>query len=384
MRNTTAIVAVLVTACLAGDPSAQQGGRGRGGPPGPQPLPFEDHTGFASIFDGSTLKGWDGDAKFWRVDGGAIVGQTTAENPIKHNTFLIWTNSEVGDFEFRCKYRITAQNDKGFANSGIQYRSKVLDPKGWVVGGYQADFEAGSTYSGILYEEKMSRGIMAARGERVVWETNCVKRVLGTMGSSEEIQATIKKNDWNDYLIRAEGNHLQHFINGRQTVDVTDDCASKRVSSGVLALQLHQGQPMKVEFRDLELLKGSSHHASAGELKKFAGSWQVEALEAEGSPLPAEMVTNLFIMVKEDGFEVFNTGTEASGTFTLDSTKQPRQIDIHCEVGPDHGQTWPGIYEVTADTMRVCYSRLGKKRPAAFSTADASGLVLINYKRKKA
>src|SRR5678815_2722805 len=96
--------------------------------------------------------------------------------------------------------------------------------------------------------------------------------------------------------IRDRGNHLQHFINGRQTVDVTDDCESKRATNGVLALQLHQGQPMKVEFRDIELLKGSSHHhTSTEELKKLQGSWQVETLEAEGSAAPPDLVTNLFM-----------------------------------------------------------------------------------------
>jgi uncharacterized protein (TIGR03067 family) len=345
----------------------------------------EPGAGFKKIFNGKDLKGWDGNRTLWSVKDGVLIGQTTAEKPLKQNTFLIWTNGQVGDFELRCKFRITANNDKGFANSGIQYRSKVLDPKEWVVGGYQADMEAGTTYSGILYEEKMSRAIMAGRGERVVWDTNCVKRVLGTMGTSEEIQAVIKKNDWNDYLIRVEGNHFQHFINGRQTVDVTDNCEAKRATNGVLALQLHAGPPMKIEFRDIELLKGSGRgHASAEELKKIEGSWQVAALEAEGSAVPPELVTNVFITVKGEEFQVLNAGTETFGTFSLDSTKQPPQIDIHCEAGPDKGQTWPGIYEVGAGTMRVCYSRLGKKRPATFGTADETGLVLINYVRKRA
>ena len=71
------------------------------------------------------------------------MGETTAANPITHNTFLIWTNGEPGDFELRCSFRITADNDKGFANSGIQYRSKVLIPKGWVVGGYRRTWRRG-------------------------------------------------------------------------------------------------------------------------------------------------------------------------------------------------------------------------------------------------
>src|SRR6188768_2765754 len=114
----------------------------------------ETEEGFQSIFNGKNLSGWDGNPKLWSVRDGAIVGQTTAENPIKANTFLIWTNGTTADFELHCSFRITAQNDKGFANSGIQYRSKVVDAAGWVVGGYQADMEAGPTYTGILYDER--------------------------------------------------------------------------------------------------------------------------------------------------------------------------------------------------------------------------------------
>src|SRR5262249_56106026 len=116
----------------------------------------------------------------------------------------------------------------------------------------------GKTYTGILYEERMTRGIMAARGEKVVWDKDCKKQVTGSLGSSDEIQAAIKQGDWNDYVIIAQGNHLQHFINGKQTVDVTDDCESKRAMNGVLALQLHQGEPMKVEFRNLRIKAGSA------------------------------------------------------------------------------------------------------------------------------
>src|SRR6266446_6450370 len=145
-------------------------------------------NGFKSLFNGKDLSGWDGNPKLWSVKEGAITGQTTAENPAKGNTFLIWTNGEVSDFELRCSFKIVPGNDKGFGNSGIQYRSKILDPKNWVVGGYQADMEAGKTYTGILYEERMTRQIMAARGEKVVWDTNCVKRVVGSLGKSEDLQ----------------------------------------------------------------------------------------------------------------------------------------------------------------------------------------------------
>ena len=204
---------------------------------------------FKAIFNGKNLKGWSGNPDLWFVEDGAITGQTTAEKPIKGNTFLVWTNGNVGDFELRFSYKISTSS----GNSGVQYRSKVFDADNWVVGGYQADFEAGTTYSGILYEEKMSRGIMAARGEKVVWTKDCKKEVTGSVGKSEEIQAAIKQADWNEYVVIARGNHLQHFINGKPTVDVTDECESKRAMSGVLAFQIHAGPPMTVMFRDVRI-----------------------------------------------------------------------------------------------------------------------------------
>ena len=215
--------------------------------------PAAVETGFQSLFNGKDLTGWNGNPELWSVKDGVIHGQTTAEHPAKGNTFLIWTNGTTADFELRASYKITPNNDKGFANSGIQYRSKIFDLTNWVVGGYQADFEAGATYSGILYEERMTRGIMAARGEKVTWDKDGKKQVAGAVGDAKEIQAAIKKEDWNEYVIIAKGNHLQHFINGKATVDVTDECEAKAAKSGVLALQLHAGQPMTVEFKNIRL-----------------------------------------------------------------------------------------------------------------------------------
>lgn len=206
---------------------------------------------FKSLFNGKDLTGWTGNPDLWSIKDGLVTGQTTEDHPAHGNTFLIWTNGTVGDFELRATYKIVANNQKGFGNSGIQYRSKILDTNNWVVGGYQADFEAGKTYSGILYEEKLGRGIMAGRGEKVVWNNDCKKEVTGSVGNSDEIQAAIKEGDWNEYVVIAKGNHLQHFINGRPTVDVTDECESKRATNGVLALQVHAGLPMTVQFKNI-------------------------------------------------------------------------------------------------------------------------------------
>ena len=208
--------------------------------------------GFQSMFNGKDLTGWDGNPKLWSVKDGAITGQTTAENPAKGNTFLIWTNGKPGDFELRCSFKLVPGDAQGFANSGIQYRSRIFDPSYWVVGGYQADMEAGPNYTGILYEERI-RGIMAQRGEKVVWTKDCKKQVVGSVGTAADIEGSLHKGDWNDYVIIAKGNHLQQWVNGKQTVDVTDECEAKRSLSGLIALQLHAGAPMMAQFKNLRI-----------------------------------------------------------------------------------------------------------------------------------
>jgi hypothetical protein len=208
--------------------------------------------GFVSLFNGKDLTGWEGRPQHWSVKDGAITGTTTKEHPAEGNNFLIWKGGTVANFELHATYRIVANNKVGFGNSGIQYRSKDLG--NFVAGGYQADFEAGKTYSGILYEER-GRGILAQRGQMTWIQPDGKIRVVANMGSSEEIQAGIKQNDWNEYIVIARGNHLTHIINGRVTVDVTDDQVEKAAKSGILALQLHAGQPMTVQFKKIELKK---------------------------------------------------------------------------------------------------------------------------------
>ena len=117
---------------------------------------------FKSIFNGKDLSEWKGKPEFWRVEDGAITGETTKEKPTKGNTFIIWQGGDIGNFELKLKYRILS------GNSGIQYRSFEVKPDSFVVGGYQADFEAGKRWSGICYGEKF-RGILSKRGEKTVF-----------------------------------------------------------------------------------------------------------------------------------------------------------------------------------------------------------------------
>jgi hypothetical protein len=215
-----------------------------------------------TIFNGKDLNGWEGNMALWSVQDGTITGKTPADpaNPsksiLKHNTFLVWKGGTVADFELTFQYRI----EKG--NSGVQYRSKELPAGefGPIISGYQADFEAGKTYSGILYEER-GRNILAKRGEKTVIKPaadggkKVVVEVTGSVGDSAAIQAAIKPEDWNEYRIVAKGNHLQHFINGMQTVDVTDEDSANAPKSGLLALQIHAGPPMVVQFKNFKLVE---------------------------------------------------------------------------------------------------------------------------------
>ncbi|MEY2597931.1 MAG: hypothetical protein RLZZ142_190 [Verrucomicrobiota bacterium] len=214
-----------------------------------------------NLFNGKDLSGWEGNPALWSVKDGVIRGQTqpSADNPkkstLKHNTFLVWKGGTPGDFELHAKFRITSE----WGNSGIQYRSKVLEPgaDGPIVSGYQADFESGKSYSGITYEER-GRGILAKRGEKVVIKADPANagkhkiEVVGSVGDSAAIQEAIHIQEWNDYVVIAKGNHLQQFINGKQTVDIVDE-HEKAAKEGVIALQMHAGQPMVVEFKDLVL-----------------------------------------------------------------------------------------------------------------------------------
>ena len=166
-----------------------------------------DEDGWQTIFDGKTLKDWDGDPRFWSVEDGAITGKTTKDNPTSHNTFIIWKGGEPGNFELKCDYKIIGHN------SGIQYRSFIVDKKKWIVGGYQADLEAGNRYSGILYGEKF-RGILADRGQKTEIGANHKPKVLEQIGDSDEIQKKIKKEDWNSLAAALAGGNLIYESSG--------------------------------------------------------------------------------------------------------------------------------------------------------------------------
>jgi hypothetical protein len=210
-------------------------------------LPKTDDGAYI-LFNGKDLTGWDGDPRFWSVEDGAITGRTMADPKLTSNTFLIFRGGNVRDFELRLKWRM----DNG--NSGVQFRSRQLPARGdnkWVVGGYQADI-ADNQYLGILYEEQGPRGIAAQVGERVTLLPDKKKNVE-KIGDAAQIKAGVNHKDWNEYVITAKGNHITQKLNGKTTVEVIDEDEKNRAMEGILALQIHVGPPMKVQFRDITL-----------------------------------------------------------------------------------------------------------------------------------
>jgi len=213
--------------------------------------PLEE-TGFQAIFDGKTLNGWDGDPDFWRVEEGAIVGQTSLEHQPKQNTFCIWKGGHPADFEFKAEYRLTGVND---GNSGIQYRSVELpEVARWVMKGYQADIDLKQRYTGQIYEER-GRAFLALRGQTSYVPDGKHVGSLGSVGDNAELRKFIKDDDWNEIHIIARGNTLMQLINGHVMSIVIDDDSAHRKLEGEIGIQLHRlpQAAMKMETRRIRI-----------------------------------------------------------------------------------------------------------------------------------
>jgi hypothetical protein len=193
------------------------------------------------------LTGWEADPRFWSVRDGAIVGQTTPEVRTVENNFLVWKD-EVEDFELRLKYQL----ERG--NSGIYYRARKRPPgqtKGEALVGTQADFSADGRWTGVIMEYTL-RDVLAERGQKVVIDESGRKTVSGSIGDPAPLLARVQTNDWNDYSVVAKGGRVVLTINGTLMCEL-DDRDPKRLVRGWLALQVHVGPPMRVQFKDIFL-----------------------------------------------------------------------------------------------------------------------------------
>ncbi len=216
---------------------------------------FAQGADFKTLFNGEDLSGWDGDTRLWSVKEGVIHGETTPDVKANGNTFLVWEGGELDNFELHLTFRCNAAN-----NSGIQYRSTRITENtrnAWVVRGYQHEIRNQNilpSVSGFIYDEgglAGRRGRMCLVGEEAVWGKDG-KQITGTLITAEAYQKLFKLDDWNKVIIRCKGNHIQHYTNGVRVLDFVDGHEKAR-TSGILALQLHAGKPMWVEFKDIKV-----------------------------------------------------------------------------------------------------------------------------------
>jgi len=230
----------------------------------PAPLNFNDHTGYVSLFDGKSLKGWDGNPKFWRVEDGAIVAESTAENP-SGNSYIVCTKMEARDFTLKFEIKV----EKG--GSGMQYRSKTGIPwlapiaenvtanvgpvnLNWMMTGPQADFWPKTPFSGQFYSENTPMRILAWRGQVVESYGAMNKHLVGNIGNRDSLAKFIKLNDWNQYTIIARGGVCMHIINGQlMAVMIDDDPKSSNNESGKIGIEMES--IAKISVRDIWIKK---------------------------------------------------------------------------------------------------------------------------------
>lgn len=240
----------------------------------PDPIDFDDHAGFVQIFDGQTLKHWDGNPDIWRAQDGTIVGTSTVEKP-SGNTFIVYHGTDAKDFDL--KLEIKVENGGG---SGVQYRSHTgMPPPGgtgyrgrpggplappataqWTMAGPQADFwypvnPCASIYTGQLYSQNTGRGVIAWRGQVVNALPGKKPQLVGNVGNRVALGSYVKTSDWNQYNIMVRGGTFLHILNGQlMAVLIDDDPASSNNRRGLFGLQI-EGFPSKVSFRDIWLKK---------------------------------------------------------------------------------------------------------------------------------
>ena len=227
----------------------------------PAPFDFNDHTGYVSLFDGVSLKGWDGNPKFWRVENGAIVGESTPTNP-SGNNYIVYRDLVARDFTL--KFEIKVEGDGG---SGIQYRSQTGLPwlaniapavtanvgpvnLNWMMTGPQADFWPSRVYTGQFYSENTPMRILAWRGQVVEGFGARSKTLVGTIADRAALGTVVKANDWNQYVVIARGGTFVHVVNGQlMAVMIDDDPASSNNQPGRFGIEIEA--TTKVSVRNM-------------------------------------------------------------------------------------------------------------------------------------
>jgi len=209
--------------------------------------PLKDTAVFIGIFDGKTFNGWKADTSVWHIENKCFVGEVTASKQIQTNSFLIYTKSQAGDFEFKAQFKIS----KG-GNSGVNYRSEELATIPYALKGYQADIDGENVYTGQNYEER-GRGFLAMRGQNATINNSKDAFIIKSIANSDSLKSKIKVDDWNEIHLIVKGNNMKHYINGILMSETTDNDFLNKKLSGLIGLQVHVSKEMKVAYKNIQL-----------------------------------------------------------------------------------------------------------------------------------
>lgn len=225
----------------------------------------QDQDGYVKIFNGKNLDRWVGNPTYWSVRDSCLVGTVTPQTLLSRNTFIIWQGKMPEDFELKVEYRVSSGG-----NSGINYRSEMVDGIPYALRGYQADLCGSAPITGSNYEERR-RTTLANVGEKVLLLPAMAAgdslqahiknnhwipaTVTSTLGGRDSLLSFVRKEDWNEYHLIIKGNRLQHYVNGVLMSDVTDNDTMNRRFEGYLGVQVHVGPPMTIEYRNFRIKK---------------------------------------------------------------------------------------------------------------------------------
>jgi hypothetical protein len=222
--------------------SADAGGGGRQYQ-GAQATHREGRSDFIPLFNGTDLKGWNGKPGWWKVEDGALTAESTPEKPCKECNYLIWRGDHPSDFELLLDFKLSSK-----ANSGIQIRSREL--LNWDCFGYQADMTGDGSLAGFVYHHQY--GLIAGRGEQATIAADG-KRTVENLGDPAELLKHFKPDEWNNYHVICRGPEITISMNGVLMCQITDHRVTKETSRGIIALQMHPGPPMKVQFKNIRM-----------------------------------------------------------------------------------------------------------------------------------
>ena len=215
-----------------------------------------DANGFISLFNGKDLTGWDGLEGFWSVKDGVIDCSETKEKSVQSDLILSASKEhpeKFANFELHIKWQMVSPS----GNSGVQFRSAINKPETLHVGGYQADIDSGGHYTGSIYDESGiagGRATMSMRGEKTYWDAQNVRHNTPLAESGDDLKGFLHNTgDWNDIVLIVNGNRVQYSINGHLMTELVDESPKAVLTGGVIALQMHAGFTMNIQFKDISI-----------------------------------------------------------------------------------------------------------------------------------